>query len=558
MAARKLEAISQRERQLLWVSSLQGVAFDSAVTASALERDRGSVERRLERLRRKHHLLRVDTSGCAPFLSERYEFAHVLYFDALQEEVTLRQKAEWSRRTADAILATYGERNESIAATLGQLFETAGDGGRAVRFYASSAARAVQLSAFQIALTLCERAGALARQLAHTADTARQELELLRLHSLSLGGLHGFTHESLKSIYDRAQALADAVGDRSASLFTDMAYWSFVAPDNYERGLELANQLTHWTRASRNYEYLANSGLAKGISLLHLGQPRAAVQALGRAHASAAKTSSMALLPAAAVHPTVVILCNRARALWYSGQPDAASRSALGAVKAARETNHQKTLAYALALAADVYHLRRNGEETLQLAQEAVAMSRENQFFYEMTWSSAFQTAALTALGNPEEACRLWELLTRYHGPLKAKLTALSAWAFGIAGEAGKGLEILKDAFRDARERREAYYDAELFRVRAELCLMRNSDRSSREAARRDLEEALAVSRHQHSGSLELRAANSFLRYAFRFNSRIVPAAATTVSTVLSRLPEGNNSADSNEAHQLLSQWSPV
>ena len=81
MIQRKLDALGDDARQLLAVAAVQGVDFDSAMVAHALELDEQDVEDRLDRLEREHALVRFTGEETCPdrTVTLRYRFAHVLY-----------------------------------------------------------------------------------------------------------------------------------------------------------------------------------------------------------------------------------------------------------------------------------------------------------------------------------------------------------------------------------------------------------------------------------------------------------------------------------------------
>ena len=96
---RKMDSLEDTDRRLLAAASVQGMDFDSAIVAAAVQADEEDVETRLERLEREHALVRFVGELEAPdrSLTLRYRFAHHMYqnacFDSLRRRGRRRSAA---------------------------------------------------------------------------------------------------------------------------------------------------------------------------------------------------------------------------------------------------------------------------------------------------------------------------------------------------------------------------------------------------------------------------------------------------------------------------------
>lgn len=555
MAAKKLEELKERDRDVLWVSSLQGVAFDAAITAQAMGLEQDRVEKELDRLHRRHQLLRPTAQKLHESRGDCYEFAHILYFDSLRAMDRPGRRARYCERTAEALLAVYPSNQEVLAPVLARLFEETGRIADALPFHLSTARRALQLCGFRQALYLIEHGFGLLRQMDRSPEALRLELEFLALQNLALSSLHGFQYEPLHEIHRRAQALAEELRDEAASMRIGMAFWSFTSTQNFEKAIPIAATLRRRAEISKNHEFLANGGLAEGVSLLHSGNIRRAKLALDRAHQHCRPDGDRMLVPSAAVAPKIAILGNWARALWYSGETDEALTIVRQAFDSACQLEHPKSRAYAAMLLADIYHLRRDPEQTLVHAEEAIKAGMELELGNELILASGFRAWALAERGEPEECCRFAEKqLVEYGGPCRTKLLSHCASAYGRAGKPDRGLQILKEAFRSGQERRELYFDAELLRVQGELQLLGHADRSSRDRAFDCFANAVRVARSQGTVPFEVRALTSLLRLAIKHDGRRILAVASDLSRAISQCREGHDTPDLMEANDLLSR----
>jgi predicted ATPase len=102
---RKIEQLSDRDREVLASASVQGYEFDSTAVARALEASSIEIEEALERLDRIHefvkHIGDSEHSSGAPTV--RYRFVHVLYQNALYASLTPARRVAISAALARAL-----------------------------------------------------------------------------------------------------------------------------------------------------------------------------------------------------------------------------------------------------------------------------------------------------------------------------------------------------------------------------------------------------------------------------------------------------------------------
>ncbi len=112
---RKMDGLEDTDRRLLAAASVQGMDFDSAIVAAAVQADEEDVETRLERLEREHALVRFVGELEAPdrSLTLRYRFAHHMYQNACFDSLRATRKAALSRAIAERMAARDGERERS-------------------------------------------------------------------------------------------------------------------------------------------------------------------------------------------------------------------------------------------------------------------------------------------------------------------------------------------------------------------------------------------------------------------------------------------------------------
>ena len=146
---RKVEALDDADRRLLGAASVQGVDFDTALIAAALQLPEEEIEDRLDRLQREHALVRfIDEHEARDrTLTLRYRFAHHLYYSAFYESLRGTRRAALSRAIAERLVQRIGDALCECAAPLAVLFETARDYVRAAHSQRSSPIRCTSRSA---------------------------------------------------------------------------------------------------------------------------------------------------------------------------------------------------------------------------------------------------------------------------------------------------------------------------------------------------------------------------------------------------------------------------
>ena len=553
MAAKKLDELDDDARDLLWKCSIQGVVFDAAIAATTLGIDPVDVERRLDRLASVHRIVTRLPSRASASRSVRYEFSHFLYFDALDRQERFEERRRLSALIAQAITGRPGESDEDTVPVLARLFEQAGVVSQARQFYLRSAARALGVSAFREVYHLTERALSLTLERPPTDQDLRCQMTLLTFHGLAGMTLYGFEFGPFEKICGEAESLAATLGDTSAALGVRTLQWALTASGNYGRAQLVADSILKDATAAGDSTYSVYGGFALGVSLLHMGRFGPSEAALARAHELWSLSSDDPEIAGFGVSTGMAILCNWARALWFLGFPDRALATVLRASEIARVTDRKKNAAYAAALVADIYHLRRENEQAIAWADRAISIAAEEDFVYELQWATFFKAFSLTESGHPAAALELSSgLLSQYRGPCRSKHLSGQAWALGLSGAPQAGLSLLDDAMMAAEDRQEIYWNAELMRLRGELMMLGDRTSANSVDACHQFRKAAEMARTQGARILELRALTSLLRIRASASFQDVNGPLTRLRQLVESLEEGSQSRDVRNASELL------
>jgi predicted ATPase len=243
-----------------------------------------------------------------------------------------------------------------------------------------------------------------------------------------------------------------------------------------------------------------------------------------------------------------------ARTFWILGEVEQAETLALEAIGLARAAGHPYTLVFTLVFLSRIYSAVRNATRTLELTDEAIAVSTQYSCELGLAWATASQGWALAENGQEEGLGKLINGLSAIRvtgATLDNTFTlALLAEVYLRNNRIEEGLGVIEEAQKLAVTGGELFWQAELLRLKGEL-LLGQSDPSVH-AAEQCLCDALKIAQDQHAKMLELRAATSLARLWKKLNK--LDEAKRILHSVYSRFNETSDNLDLIEAKTVLEQ----
>jgi predicted ATPase len=201
--------------------------------------------------------------------------------------------------------------------------------------------------------------------------------------------------------------------------------------------------------------------------------------------------------------------------------------------------------------------LRREVQAAQARATAEIAICTEQGFALYLARGRLLQGWTMAAQGQAAEGlARMRQGLAAYQATgaevFRPYYLAFLAEAHGKVGQAEKGLTVLAEAVAVVHKTGERIYEAELYRLKGELLLVRSAENHGEAEAY--FQQALAVARRQQAKSWELRAAMSLGRLWQQQGKRA--KARELLAPIYDWFTEGFDTADLQEARALLAEWS--
>jgi DNA-binding SARP family transcriptional activator/RecA/RadA recombinase len=555
------ERISRLPRSLrlaLQVASVEGEVFTAEVVARVRAVDEREMSRRLSgELDRRHRLVRADAiEHSGPRRVSRYRFRNYLFQKYLYDNLDEVERAYLHEDIGNVLEELYGDQEPESAAIAVQLawhFQEAGIVEKAIHYLHRAGERAIQLSAYEEAITHLTRGLNLLLTLPGSPERDQQELALqLALGVAQIG--HGRFGREGRAAYARALELGQQAG-RTAQLcqaLGEMAIFHYVRSEHHralaraEEALRQAQQaedplLVAWSRWHLGFVYF---GLGDFLSARHHLEQVTSFYSAKEHH------RLFVQLPGA--DAGLSALAYLACTLWCLGYPEQALKCGQQALILAQELEHHFSLADVLCYGACVLDTMYHDAQALQNHAQALSRLAESA----QTWlPPAVWHAGIAAamVGQFDQGIAQMREAIAVHRAGGKELYLPTVYGFvaeaqGKMGHPGDGLSTIEDALALVEKTDERNWEPELHRLRAELLLMQGDEAE----AEISLHRAIDVARRQQAKSWELRATTNLARLWRAQGKNDV--ARQRLAEVYDWFTEGFDTPDLQEARELFEE----
>lgn len=477
MIQRKIEQLTESDRRLLTVASVQGFIFDSAILADVKGLDQADVEERLTTLEKVYAFVRPVEEHSLPdgTLSVRYRFVHVLYQNALFNDLQAARRVRLATQVAGALERRHGARATDIAADLAVLWETGRNPAKASGYFALGAMRAGEKFAYTESAELASRGLAQIALLPDGDDKITLEIGL----RVSLGFTHVVTRgfhapETFEQMH-RAHELSKASG-KTPQLIPVL--WGMVvyhiASGQFIRSYEYAEQMIEISDALGDAMLQSTAASALAGAAFFRGRLQQSRESQARAEALTTPEMRAGIQAIVGSDPLLLSRCQAGRSFWMAG--DIAGARAIfdrmladvRASKDPRERAHAALHVAEFELAAD------RPDEALRVAAEALQVCEEYGVASERLWTAAYLGRAQIAVGDLDAGIATLEAtvgaltmfrclasISEYHGFL--------AEGYLEAGRVADARASVENGLGTAGSTGEIVWIPELHRIRAHV-----------------------------------------------------------------------------------------
>jgi len=554
--AERIERLPQQLRAALQVASVEGEEFSAEVVARVLGIDERKVVHELSsELDRRHRLVRAQAiARLGEQRISRYRFRHYMFQKYLYEKLDTVERAYLHEDIGNVMEQLYGDQVQETTAIAVQLawhYQEANIDEKAAYYLHQAGEKAVQLSAYQEGQAHLRRGLAILQNLPESPK--RDELELAL--QLSLGkAVTGMPSLDWKKAYSRARELCQQLGKTSllCRVLGELSIYDYVRAEYYRareleyEALELAQQAGDPLMVALSHWYL-------GFVAFALGEFSTARDHLKQTIAFYDPTKhhdSLVLLRGSDTGTSA--LSYEACCLWCLGYPDQASKRSQESLDLANKHGHPFSLADVLFYGGCMFNIMRG--DILALKEHADRFLRLVTDHSLPSWLSPAkwcQGEALIRSGQVEQGITILRDGMIHHRSIGGNCYLSNPYGALAEGQAQQGLVddgllTLEEALRHVEQTGERYWEAELYRVRGELLLMRGDENG----AENSFIKAIDIAQNQQARSWELRA-TTYLARLWQKQGKI-ETARQILAPVYEWFTEGFDTKDLMAARELL------
>ena len=520
---KRIARLTEAERELLTVASIEGETFTTEVIAQVLGQKPQEVEQQLRVLggdalygkQRLVHALGVqrigDRRGPRTQSAARYRFRHVLFQQYLYRQLDTVKRMRLHEATGRALETLYADQLEAVAAQLAYHFEKAGLTEPAADYLLQAGRRAYHLSAPTESATLYRRALALLEEYPGSEHRDRLEMEILLNLEEALMTTHGWGAPERARALQRAYKLGQRLGETMRLLPVLRALASVqIAQAEHRAAFNTAERLLTLAEETSSDLYTGIGERMLGTGHFFLGNYRRAREHLeaGLRVYEALTTEIKAPARSLAGEEGVRLRVWLSLVLLVMGYPSQGSAISQEALTQAETLDYVGVQGIALTTSGAVFHATfRQPQATLRYAKRLLALSAKHALPSYEGWGTFYRGWARACQGQPDTGMSemrsgLEQLQSTGTQGSLAHLFTLMAEVYAQMDEIQKGETAIEQALTLADETGARSFLAEMHRVQGELL----SKRGRADEAEAAFTRAIDVAQEQSAKLWELRA----------------------------------------------------
>ena len=498
-----------------------------------------------------------------------YEFKHALIQGAARQSLLKRMRYVYHLQTATVLEAQFPQVVETQPELVAHHYAEALEFDRAVHYWQLAGERARDRSANHEALQHFARALEALGRLPEGQQRDRRELALRIASITPLIAVEGYVAEATAGTAQRALDLCRTLGDLKKLFPVLYLLWvTRLVSGKYAGALERSEEFSREAHNQQDSAPHLMSHRLRGFSLLMVGDLTHAREHLQRSldlydphHHGGLKNQGYAQDPRCACEAFMALV------QWLRGYPDEAARWNRLSLEHAEAARHSNTWGYVLCFGGATFEaLRRDVAMTAQRASELLAFGEREGLPVWLAYGRVLNGWALVQSGREDGILEMKTGLIDFLDPslteaaprslhmafMKSLLLSLLGEACGKLGRMEEGLAELEAAWAYVEASGEAFWKAEVLRLKGELLLQADGTaRGRRQEAEACFLKAIETASAQDARSLRLRAAVSLSRL---WCAEKPLDARRVVVEAYREFTEGFDSSDLQQAHELLQE----
>jgi predicted ATPase len=540
-------------KEVLQIGSVVGSEFSYELLRAVHSLPDEDLQREL-RVLTDADLLQV--RGIAP--EANYQFKHALIRDAAYEALLKNRRKQLHGLVARAINEKMDSFKEAHPEVLARHWTEADQIALAVAQWSRAARAAEARNAFREAQGSYRQALKVIAKLADDQRRAQQELQLQLSLGVTLIATDGYSGPAVEEAYGRARVLCQRLGDDAQLAPILGGLWQFHGTRaEFQTNREIGEQLLELSKTTLDPAVELEAQDALGQACFFLGElDQAQIHFEQALRLYDSENHSKLTFLCGGEDPGVACGGFLAMILWLRGYPDQAIHVSQQAIALAEKLQHPHSLAHALftSYASHVWSSRKPSKEK---AEAVIRLASEHGFALYLAVGKVFRGAAAAEEAGRGEVASMREGLAALRATGAVLLCPYLLWLIAQAsketGLVEEGLEALNEAVTIIATTAERYYEAELYRLKGELLLLRDRG-SDRAEARTCFRRAIEIAQSQRAKSWELRSTMSLARLLASQDRR--DEARTMLAEIYNWFTEGFDTADLKEAKALLDELS--
>jgi class 3 adenylate cyclase/predicted ATPase len=535
-------------REVAQIGAVIGRDFSYPLLRAVVGTQDAPLQAALEQLAEADILL---VQGLPP--ESEYRFKHALIQDAAYENLLKSRRHILHRRVGEALRDHFASTAVVEPELLAHHFTQARLTEAAIEWWTKAGRRSLERSALVEAIAQLRKGLALVANLPEGVTRIQHELDLQIALGKAMIATKGYGAPETGEAFDRARSLCENL-DRPPQLVSVLhGQWvRILLTGDMALARRRAEELLTLGMQHNDAVWTVMGCRISGVTCCWLGEWIAARDYLERGLLlyDPAHHSSHAELTMDDTH--VMLLTYLAWTLLCLGYLDQAQAKREAALAEARLLSRAFTLAHTLARATPAEAIVAGPSGALLHVDEWVSLTERQSIGYFLAEAMMFQGWCLTMLGQREKGItQLTNGLAAYRaqGLLHVPMyLTLLADAYRKEQQPQNGLRQLEEAIRVTDRTQLRYHEAEMHRMRGELCLSMHDDG----AAEASFRKAITVAQHQNAKTWELRAAMNLARL---WRSQGKPQQARELlAPVYGWFTEGFDTRDLKEANVLLDE----